>query len=151
MGNQAKKLIELSAIPAVVGGAVPIANRYVIGQRNPDPTNITGAQFQPITTPPEERLIAEVLAKALTSGTHANLTLSIEGAFDGVTWYGLQYMIDAIALPGPPVPAGLIFPIASFQPGFVLRLRGGWPFYRIGLAGDGAGGTAEIGVRLIRP
>lgn len=128
-------MLAVNPIPALVGGTVAVADRKVFNQSGGGITRIQ-----------------QVGVKVTGAGTHANLVATIEGSFDGATWYSL-----AISPLNPKLPAaivlsdlGVAFPLAYGLAGFVLTFETAFTQVRLGLAGDGAGGSGRVEHRSVR-
>lgn len=149
MSNRLTKLQAVTPIPQVVAGTVALANKFVIGSRNPNTAAASG--FLSADDKIQERYIADLLVLVTSAGTHANITATLEGSMDGVGWFGLQYLLGAVP-PGFTISAaGLVVPVAAAIAGYTLRFGARFPYYRIGLAGDAAaGGAGEVGLTLSR-
>lgn len=149
MSNRLQKLVSLAAIPQVSSGTVPAAERRVVGGTKP--AAVAEDRFFQSDSMIQERLQVALLIKILTAGAHATFTSTIEGSFDGATWFGLQFSIAPLT--GLTIDAnGVTFSAAIGLSGVALKCLGGFNFYRVGLAGDNvaANGTAIFGLLATR-
>lgn len=150
MSNRVYKPITLSAIPQVASSTVPVAQRRVIGATRP--VAVAEDRFIAVDRMIAERRIAEVFALVLTAGAHTAYTLTVEGSFDGVNFFALHYGVAQIAAVVTSAATGIALSGAAGLAGYVARVPGGFPFYRVGLAGDNvaADGTAVYGMGFSR-
>lgn len=138
----------LTSIPALVAGAVPVAERYVFGPRQP--TGVADNRFRSM---PDLVLYphAVVGVKVTNAGTHASFRVTLEASVDGVTWGQIHYSAPAVAT-FTVDKDGILFAADVGTRGFFLPLswQSRFPFWRLGLAGTGANGAGEVSVQLAR-
>lgn len=152
MSGSLRRLVQLAQIPAVVSGTVAPADRRVLGDRNPYRSAIPDNRFVELDGASlNESPRAVALVRATDAGAHSNLIATFEGSLDGAGWYALHRGISDLEGALTVDVNGVTIPVAAALAGLVLPLPGTFPYYRIGLAGDGvAGGVGEVGLMLFR-
>lgn len=135
-------------IPQVSSGTVPSAQKYVIAATKP--SGVADNRFLQTDDKLLERVKALLLLKVTDAGAHTTFTVSIEGSFDGLLWFGLQMAIPAVT--GLTQNGnGLSVAAAIATAGIALSIPGGFKFYRIGVAGDAvADGSGYVGLTAYR-
>lgn len=141
--------VYLPSIPQVASGTVPEAERYVLGPKRP--AAVTADRFF------EDKHLVELFGANLVllvtaPGTHTTITATVEASFDGVQWSSLLGAVKS-DLSGLTIDVnGVSVAVALAQAGVVLPVVGGFPYYRIGLAGDNvaADGAGSVRMHLTR-
>ena len=136
-------------------GTVALADRRILGNRNPNTAAIPANRFLAIEgVSLVERPRAKLFFRVGAAGTHTTIVVTVEASFDGAAWYGLQFgsplTQGQLLVPFTIDANGITVPVAVGLAGVVLEVPGGVSYYRVGLAGDGADGNGDVGLLLTR-
>lgn len=126
-------MLQVSPIPATVASTVPVAKRTPFSQ--------AGSGFT--------RLM-QLVVLVTAAGSHANFVATVEGSNDGTHWFNVLHSTMSSAAFLTIDENGLTLSAAQALAGVALSFDLALPHVRLGLSGDGAGGSGFIQYRSIR-
>ena len=126
-------MLSAAPIPALSGGTVAVADKRAFTQ--------PGSGFM---------RLHQLTLLIGDAGTHNNFVATIEGSHDGVAWFNVLHACLSHATGLTVNQLGLGFTKAIGLAGITLSFDLALANIRLGLAGDGAGGSGFVQYRAIK-